>query len=55
MDLIDRAVEVHREPAARIGERRRPGYTSVVILRPPAVVAPLEASSSLVPIAELLP
>ena len=55
VDLIDRAVEVHREPAARLATRGRPGYASVAILRPPAAVAPVSAPSALVAIADLLP
>jgi len=55
VDLVHRALEVHREPeasgAAPFGWR----YGRVETLRPPATVAPLVAPGAFIPIADLLP
>ena len=55
VDLVNHALEVHREPeaseAAPFGWR----YGRVETLRPPATVAPLVAPGVFIPIADLLP
>lgn len=55
VNLVDRVLEVHRDPVADpvavFGWR----YRSVTIVAPPAVVAPLAFSASPIPVADLLP
>lgn len=55
VDVVNGAVEVHRDPmpmpAALYGWR----YRTVEALRPPANVAPLAAPAGAIPVAELLP
>ncbi|HBH03358.1 MAG: hypothetical protein A2W08_04990 [Candidatus Rokubacteria bacterium RBG_16_73_20] len=55
VNLVDRGLEVHRDPepdpSASYGWR----YRSVTTLTPPAVVAPLAFTSSRIAVADLLP
>jgi Uma2 family endonuclease len=55
VNLVDRVLEVHRDPVADpvavFGWR----YGSVRILAPPTVVAPLAFPATLIPVADLLP
>jgi Uma2 family endonuclease len=48
VNLVDRVVEVHREPHAGV-------YGSIVRLGPPATVSPLALPSAVIPVADLLP
>lgn len=53
VNLVDRTVEVHREPTT---ERRRPArYQIVRVARPGDRLVPLAAPSAVVPVADLLP
>ena len=55
MNLVDRLLEVHRDPepdpSAPYGWR----YRSVTALAPPALVTPLAFTSSRIAVADLLP
>ena len=55
VNLVDRVVEVHRDPeqmeSAPYGWR----YASVVFARPPDAITPLAALHTQVPVADLLP
>jgi Uma2 family endonuclease len=55
VNLIDRVVEVYREPGAALAAPFGWRYTSVERLRPPAVISPLEVPAAPVPAAALLP
>ena len=55
LNLIDRVLEVHREPARPGPARRRWGYASIETLGAEATVVPLAAPSSTIRIADLLP
>ncbi len=55
LNLIDRVLEVHREPARPGPARRRWGYASIETLGAEAMVVPLAAPSSTIRIADLLP
>ena len=55
VNLVDRALEVHREPARPGPARRRWGYAAVETLDAAAVVSPLAAPSARVRVADLLP
>src|SRR3989442_7497174 len=55
VNLLDRALEVHREPALLDAARRRWGYRSIQALGPDAVVSPLAAPAARVVVADLLP
>ena len=55
MNLVDRVLEVYRDPepdpSAPYGWR----YRSITVLAPPAVVAPLAFTSRRIAVADLLP
>jgi hypothetical protein len=55
VNLVDRVLEVHRDPgpdpSAPYGWR----YRAVTVLTPPAVVVPLAFASSQIAVADLLP
>jgi hypothetical protein len=55
VNLVDRVVEVHREPARPGPARRRWGYATIERLAVDAVVAPLAAPSAAIRVADLLP
>jgi Uma2 family endonuclease len=55
VDLADRVVEVHREPARPGPARRHWGYASIRRLGPGATIAPLAAPAAAVSVADLLP
>jgi Uma2 family endonuclease len=55
LNLIDRVLEVHREPARPGPARRRWGYASIETLGAEATVVPLAAPSATVRVADLLP
>lgn len=54
VNLVDRALEVHRSPQP-VADAEEWTYTSVEILRPPAIVTPLATSAARIPVADLLP
>ena len=53
VNLVDGALEVHREPHADPGAGAF--YRSVATLRPPATVTPLAAPGVTIPVADLVP
>ena len=55
VNLVDRVLEVHREPEASAHARYGWHYRAVARLEPPATVTPLAAPSASIPVAELLP
>jgi Uma2 family endonuclease len=55
VNLVERVLEVHREPARLDDTRRRWGYRSVQALGLDAAVSPLAAPTALVAVADLLP
>jgi Uma2 family endonuclease len=55
VNLVDRALEVHREPVLRETPRRRWAYRSVQPLGPDASVSPLAAPAARIAVADLLP
>jgi Uma2 family endonuclease len=55
VNLVDRVLEVHREPRPAADAPDDWIYCSVDVLRPPASVAPLAAPTARIPIADLLP
>jgi len=55
LNLVDRVLEVHREPGRLDDARRRWGYRSVQTLGPGAVLSPLAAPGARVSVADLLP
>jgi len=55
VNLIDRVLEVHREPTRLDTPRRRWGYRSIETLGPAATVAPLAAPAARISVADLLP
>jgi Uma2 family endonuclease len=55
VSLVDRVLEVHREPIADPRARYGFRYRSAARLEPPATVAPLAAPSAAVSVADLLP
>ena len=55
VNLVDRVLEVHREPARPGPARRRWGYAAVDTLGPDATVTPLAAPSTSIRVADLLP
>lgn len=54
VNLVERVLEVHRDPQPAAGTRRGWRYRSVEPLRPPAKVTPLAAPSALIDVADLL-
>ena len=55
VNLVDRVLEVHREPARPSPARRRWRYASIETLGPDATVTPLAAPGSGIPVSHLLP
>jgi Uma2 family endonuclease len=55
VNLVDRVLEVYREPAAESSAPYGWAYRSVTRLSPPATVAPLAISAARVAVADLLP
>jgi Uma2 family endonuclease len=55
VNLVDRVLEVHREPALLEAPRRRWGYRLVQALGPDASVSPLVAPAARIAVADLLP
>lgn len=55
VNLVDRVLEVHREPVRLEDPRRRWGYRSVQALGPDNAVSPLAAHTARVAVADLLP
>lgn len=55
VNLVDRALEVHRDPQPVAGAPDDWTYRSVEVLHSPAVVAPLAAPAVQIPVADLLP
>ena len=55
VNLVERVLEVHREPQPATDAANDWSYRSVDILRPPLHVTPLAAPSARILIADLLP
>ena len=55
VNLVDRALEVHRDPQPVADGPDDWAYRSVEVLHSPAIVAPLAAPAVQIPIADLLP
>jgi Uma2 family endonuclease len=55
VNLVDRTLEVHRDPRAVTGDVVRAVYRAVEVLRPPATVTPLATPAVTIPVADLLP
>ena len=55
VNLVDRALEIHREPARPGPARRHWGYASIKTLGPGDTVSPLAAPAADVHVADLLP
>jgi Uma2 family endonuclease len=55
VNLVDRVLEVHREPARPGPARRSWGYASIETLAADVAIAPLAAPSAAIRIADLLP
>ena len=55
VNLVDRVVEVHREPVADTSAPYGFRYRSITRLAPPATVTPLAAPAATIPVADLLP
>ena len=55
VNLVDRVLEVHREPARPGPARRHWGYAAVKTLGAAATITPLSAPSAAVRVADLLP
>jgi Uma2 family endonuclease len=55
VNLVDRVLEVHREPQPQADAPYGWVYRSVEILRPPATVTPLAEPGTRIPVADLLP
>jgi Uma2 family endonuclease len=55
VNLVDRVLEVHREPARPGPMRARWGYASIETLGPEATVTPLAAPDAGIRVADLLP
>jgi Uma2 family endonuclease len=55
VNLIDRVLEVHREPARPGPARRHWGYAAIETLSAGATIAPLAAPTAIVRVADLLP
>ena len=54
-NLVERVLEVHREPHVAADATHGSVYRSVELLRPPATVTPLTAPTALIRVADLLP
>jgi Uma2 family endonuclease len=55
VNLVDRVLEVCRDPQPTADAPYRAVYVSVDVLRPPATVTPLAAPHARIPVADLLP
>ena len=55
VNLVDRVLEIHREPARLDAPDRRWGYRSIEALGPGGSVSPLVAPGARVAVADLLP
>ena len=55
VNLVDRVLEVYRDPGSDPVEPARPGYRQLLRLQAPAVVSPLAAPASSIGVADLLP
>lgn len=55
VNLVDRVLEVHREPYLAAEADGGAVYRSVEVLRPPATVRPLAAPTASIAVADLLP
>ena len=55
VNLVDRALEVHREPQPSADATDDWTYRSVEVLRPPTTVTPRAAPGARIPVADLLP
>lgn len=55
VNLIDRVLEVYRDPQPTADAPYRAVYASVDVLRPPATVTPLAAPHARIAVADLLP
>lgn len=55
VNLIDRTLEVHRDPQPPVEGTEDWTYRSVEVLRQPAVVTPLDAPAARIAVADLLP
>jgi Uma2 family endonuclease len=55
LNLVDRVLEVHRDPEPSDTAPHGFGYRSIVTLAPPSTVTPLAAPWAAIPVAELLP
>jgi len=55
VNLVDRVLEVYRDPARDVSAPQASRYRSATVLSPPAVVAPLAFPSSRIAVADLLP
>ncbi len=55
VNLVERALEVHREPHPAPDAAYGWGYRSVEVLLPPSIVAPLAEPRAAIPVADLLP
>src|SRR5262249_59736736 len=55
VNLIDRVLEIHREPARPGPARRRWGYAAIETFAADAIVAPLAAPGARIRVADLLP
>lgn len=55
VNLVDRALEVHRDPAADAAARYGWRYTTVAVLRVGETVTPLSAPDSPISVGELIP
>ena len=55
IELLDRMLEVYREPARPRPARRRCGYAAVETLRGGATITPVGAPTAAVEVSDLLP
>jgi Uma2 family endonuclease len=55
VNLVDRVLEVHREPARPGPARARWGYADIHRLGADATITPLAAPAAVIPVADLLP
>jgi hypothetical protein len=55
VNLVDRVLEIHREPARPGPARRHWGYAMIQTLGPDAPIAPLAAPAAAIHVADLLP
>ncbi len=55
VNLVDRVVEIHRDPVADASVRLGWRYSQVTVLTPPAALAPLAAPNAPIAMADLLP